>query len=90
MSVTIVIPVYNEAQSLPPLVEGIERHAADVPHRILLVDDGSTDGSWACMLKLRETRQNLDAIRLRRNFGKTRSEERRVGKEWRSRRSPDH
>lgn len=71
MSLTIVIPVYNEAQSLPPLVEGIERHAADVPHRILLVDDGSTDGSWACMLKLRESRQNLDVVRLRRNFGKT-------------------
>lgn len=71
MSVTFVIPVYNEVESLDALAAGIVEHAAGVPHRILFVDDGSTDGSWERMLALRERHATVDALRLRRNFGKT-------------------
>ncbi len=71
MQVVFVIPVFNEQETLEPLAEGIIRHMGGRPHRILFVNDGSTDGSWARILALRAKHPNIDAIRLRRNFGKT-------------------
>ena len=71
MQVVFVIPVYNEQETLEPLAEGIISQMGGRPHRILFVNDGSTDESWARILKLREKHANIDAIRLRRNFGKT-------------------
>lgn len=71
MQVVFVIPVYNEQDTLAPLAEGIIEHMAGRPHRIVFVNDGSTDDSWPRILALREKHPNIDAIRLRRNFGKT-------------------
>jgi dolichol-phosphate mannosyltransferase len=71
MQVVFVIPVFNEQETLEPLAEGIIEQMGARPHRILFVNDGSTDESWARILKLREKHANIDAIRLRRNFGKT-------------------
>ena len=71
MNITFVIPVYNERETLEPLVEGITQFVAPHPHRILLVDDGSTDGSHEVMCTLRKRFDTVEIIRLRGNFGKS-------------------
>jgi glycosyltransferase involved in cell wall biosynthesis len=69
--VTFVVPVCNERETLRPLVEGILEHAGDREVSILAVDDGSTDGSWEELLRLRAEYPRLTALRLRGNFGKS-------------------
>lgn len=71
MSITFVIPVYNEEETLELLAEGIRENVGGRPCRILFVDDGSTDASWEILRKLRDRHPHIDIIRLRRNFGKT-------------------
>ena len=70
---SLVIPVFNEADSLEPLVGEIDD--ALTPSRqayeIVFVDDGSTDGSFDTMLRLAESRADVRAVKLRRNFGKS-------------------
>jgi len=70
--ISLVIPVYNEAESLEPLYAEIQAVAAaealDV--EILFVDDGSKDGSWAVIEKLASQSPKVQGIRFRRNFGK--------------------
>jgi len=70
-SLDFVIPVYNERDTLPALAEGIARHAAPHPFRILFIADGSDDGSDKVLLELHERYPWVDTIRFRRNFGKT-------------------
>jgi glycosyltransferase involved in cell wall biosynthesis len=71
--VSIVIPVFEEHESLPPLAERIfdvaEKHDFGL-HELIFVDDGSRDGSWPVMQKLAREKRQVTAIRLRRNFGK--------------------
>lgn len=70
---SVVIPVFNEEESLPVLVERIlgvvAEHRLDL-RQIILVDDGSGDGSWTIMHRLASEHPEITAIRLRRNFGK--------------------
>lgn len=72
-SLSIVVPVFDEAESLPVLVERIlavvAEHALDL-RQLILVDDGSSDGSWEVMRRLAGEHDAVVAIRLRRNFGK--------------------
>lgn len=70
---SIVIPVYNEAESVPHLGEALNAALATQgrSYEILLVDDGSTDGTWAELCKIAETYSHFRLIRLRRNFGQT-------------------
>ena len=69
---SLVIPVYNEVDSLEPLVAEIDETlvAADRPFEIVFVDDGSTDGSCAVMERLAAARDDVSVVKLRRNFGK--------------------
>ena len=46
MDLSLVIPLYNEAESLPELKAWIEASLKDFSYEIIFVDDGSTDGSW--------------------------------------------
>lgn len=69
--ITFVIPVYNESPTLAALAEGIREHIGDHAYKILFIDDGSTDDSWQAMCRLRDGSDNIDIVRLRRNFGKT-------------------
>jgi dolichol-phosphate mannosyltransferase len=70
--VSIVIPVYNEQESLAILHAEIEaaakQHGFD--RQIIFVDDGSTDGSWEVIRALSERDPRVEGIRFRRNFGK--------------------
>jgi glycosyltransferase involved in cell wall biosynthesis len=70
---SIVIPVHNEAESLPILIDEIERVFADGSLgavEYVVIDDGSRDGSWAVIERLAQQYPRLRAIRFRRNFGK--------------------
>ena len=71
-SCSVVIPVKDEAESLPELVRRLLAVAATLPtdaFEIVLVDDGSTDGSWAVIREL-SADPRVRGLRLRRNFGK--------------------
>ena len=72
MQITVVIPIYNEAESLVPLVEEIADVADDrYTLQFILIDDGSTDASWQQIEQLSLSRADVQGIRLRRNFGKS-------------------
>jgi dolichol-phosphate mannosyltransferase len=69
---SIVVPVFNEAESLPQLQAELRSAATSLGHAldVLLVDDGSNDGSWQVIQQLAATNPDVRGIRLRRNFGK--------------------
>lgn len=70
---SVVIPLFNEEESLPELVEWIGRVVAEQgwSHEIILIDDGSTDGSWKVIEGLRAVNPAVHGIRFRRNYGKS-------------------
>jgi len=69
---SIVIPVFNEAESLRPLYGEIEQVARQesCELQIIFVDDGSSDDSWSIISDLSDEDSRVEAIRFRRNFGK--------------------
>ena len=71
--ISVVVPLYNEAESLPELVEWIDRVAADnrLSYELLLIDDGSDDASWATIMQLKERFAAIRAIGFARNYGKS-------------------
>jgi glycosyltransferase involved in cell wall biosynthesis len=73
MDISIVIPVYNEDESLPELCSWIERvmRENDYSYEVILVDDGSTDRSWEVAEELRRSNPNIKGIRFQRNYGKS-------------------
>jgi len=73
MDISVVIPLYNEAESIPELYEWIKRvmHENSFSHEILFVDDGSTDGSWQVIEALKEKDECVKGIKFRRNYGKS-------------------
>lgn len=72
MTLSIVIPVFNEVESLPALHGELSEVAATEQYDldIIFVDDGSRDGSWDAIEKLAQTDPRVRGIRFRRNFGK--------------------
>jgi polyisoprenyl-phosphate glycosyltransferase len=67
---SVVAPVYNERESLPELHRRITDAVSQLgPYELVLVDDGSSDGSWDVMLELAARDPNLRLLRLSRNFG---------------------
>lgn len=73
MDISVVIPLYNEAESLPELSEWIERVMAanNFTYEVIFVDDGSTDDSWEVIKRLSAADPNLRGISFRRNYGKS-------------------
>ena len=73
MDISVIIPAYNEAESLPELSTWIARvmqeHGYD--YEVLFVDDGSTDGSWAAIRSLAQADPHVHGLRFRRNYGKS-------------------
>src|SRR3954464_9942561 len=70
--ISVVIPLYNEAESLPSLYEEIRAIArqAELDLEVVFVDDGSRDGSWKVISDLSRQHPNVRGLRFRRNFGK--------------------
>ena len=73
MNLTIVIPLKDEAESLPELCSWIERvvNEQQLSYEIILIDDGSTDESWNVILQLRSSNPQIKGIRFQRNYGKS-------------------
>jgi len=73
MDISVVVPLYNEEESLPELVAWIDRvmNKNNFTHEVLLIDDGSTDTSWDVIEDLREKFSAVRGIRFRRNYGKS-------------------
>ena len=73
MDISIVVPLYNEVESLPELCEWIHRvvTADKRSHELILVDDGSTDGSWEQIVSLSGKYKEIRAVKFRRNYGKS-------------------
>jgi glycosyltransferase involved in cell wall biosynthesis len=72
VKISVVIPLYNEEESLPELVEWISRVMKEnqFEYEVVMIDDGSTDGSWA-QIELLAERYPIRAIKFRRNYGKS-------------------
>ena len=73
LDISVVVPLYNEAESLPELHAWIERvmHANGYTYEILFVNDGSTDTSWQVIEDLSKEDTNVHGIKFRRNYGKS-------------------
>lgn len=73
MDLTIVIPLYNEEESLPELCDWIRRvcEQHQYTYEIILIDDGSTDNSWQVIEGLQKSNTNIKAIKFQRNYGKS-------------------
>ncbi len=73
LDITVVVPLYNEAESLPELVEWIDRVARSnrLSYEVVMVDDGSNDGSWEVIEQLKQRYAAIRAIRFARNYGKS-------------------
>ncbi|MEO6406152.1 MAG: glycosyltransferase family 2 protein [Ferruginibacter sp.] len=73
MDLSVVIPLYNEEESLPELAAWIEKvvTAQGYSYEIIMVDDGSTDDSWQVIQKLRNVNPVIKGIKFQRNYGKS-------------------
>jgi dolichol-phosphate mannosyltransferase len=69
MYLSLVIPVYNEAENIAPLIKNIATALVDIEHEIIFVDDGSTDNTISEVKNI--TNQNITLIAFSRNFGQT-------------------
>ena len=73
MDISVVVPLYNEEESLPELVAWIDRVAQEnkLSYEVIMVDDGSSDNSWAVVEQLKERYPAIKGIRFARNYGKS-------------------
>ena len=73
MNVSIVVPLFNEVESLPELCDWIDRVLSEnkLSYEVILVDDGSKDGSWEQIESLKLTYPQVRGVRFRRNYGKS-------------------
>ena len=72
MDISIIVPLYNEAESLPELKAWIDRSLQGYSCEVIFVDDGSTDNSWAVIQELADQFGSpVRGIRFRRNYGKS-------------------
>jgi glycosyltransferase involved in cell wall biosynthesis len=72
MEISVVVPLYNEQESLPELMAWIDQVLSERDYEVIFVDDGSRDKSWAVISELYSTYPNkVKAIRFARNYGKS-------------------
>ena len=73
MDISVIVPLYNEAESLPELTQWIERVMKEnnFTYEIIFINDGSTDGSWEVIEQLKEKNDCIHGIKFRRNYGKS-------------------
>ena len=73
MDISVIIPLYNEEESLPELYDWIERVMAQnkFSFEVIFVNDGSTDHSWSVITELAARSEHVKGIKFRRNYGKS-------------------
>jgi glycosyltransferase involved in cell wall biosynthesis len=73
LDISVVVPLYNEEESLPELVAWIDRvaKANNLTYEVIMVDDGSTDGSWGVVKELKSKYPAIRGISFVRNYGKS-------------------
>ena len=73
MDISIVIPLFNEDESLPELSQWIIRvmTANNFSYEVIMIDDGSTDNSWSVLQNISSNNNNFKGIRFQRNYGKS-------------------
>ena len=73
MKLSILVPLYNESESIPELVASVERVMNEHGYRyeLIMVDDGSSDTSWSKIEQAAQNNPNIHAIGFRRNYGKS-------------------
>ena len=73
MDISVVVPLYNEAESLPELAQWIERVMQEngFDYEVLFINDGSTDDSWQVIKQLHEQNPRMKGVSFRRNYGKS-------------------
>lgn len=73
MDISVLVPLLNEAESLPELTAWIKRvmDANNFSYEVLMIDDGSTDQSWKIIQDLHAENENFKGIKFRRNYGKS-------------------
>ena len=73
LDISVVVPLYNEEESLPELVQWIDRVANEnsLSYEIILIDDGSTDNSWSVVEELKKQYAQIKGISFLRNYGKS-------------------
>ena len=73
MNISVIVPLFNEEESLPELYAWIERvmKANNFTYEVIFVNDGSTDHSWDVIRQLSEKSENVRGIKFRRNYGKS-------------------
>jgi glycosyltransferase involved in cell wall biosynthesis len=73
MDLSIIVPLFNEEESLPELSEWISRVCKEnkISYEIIMVDDGSNDKSWEVIADLSKKNEGVKGIRFRRNYGKS-------------------
>src|SRR5512133_1488079 len=71
--ISIVVPLFTEAESLPVLAEWIDRvmNENKYSYEVIMVDDGSNDGSWKVIEHLASANPSVKGIKFRRNYGKS-------------------
>lgn len=73
MDISIVVPLFNEEESLPHLAEWIEKVMSKhgFSYEVLMIDDGSKDNSWKVIEELSSKNSNIKGVKFRRNYGKS-------------------
>jgi len=73
MNISVVIPLYNEEESLPELYEWIERvmNSNNFSFEVIFINDGSRDNSWKVIEELAQKSPHVKGIKFRRNYGKS-------------------
>ena len=73
MDISVIVPLFNEAESLPELAAWIARvmEQNNFSYEVIMVDDGSNDGSWDCIRSLSAGNPAIHGIQFRRNYGKS-------------------
>lgn len=73
MDISVIVPLFNEAESLPELYAWIQRvmNENKFSYEVIFINDGSTDNSWQVIQDLKAKSENVRAIRFRRNYGKS-------------------
>ena len=73
IDISIVIPLFNEEESLPELADWIEKMCAEhgYSYEVIMIDDGSTDNSWNVIQELSTDNKSIKGIKFQRNYGKS-------------------